>query len=212
MKRIFTVLALGALAWGALIFAPPPAGADIHIALQVASPPVLPDSPFEVDLVVTQAGTTFNAYDAVIGWDSSCTATRRSAARIVDDQLRTERSLLPGMDVIVWNDMFDPHHNAVPDYYLVNGDLTGSWEGLDPSVTVLNWNGEHRRESLRFFAARGNPQVIAGYYDGKPDDIADALRAAEDVPGIKAVMYTTWKERYGDLEAFAHAVMKAGWR
>ena len=30
----------------------------------------------------------------------------------------------------VWSDMFDPNHNAVDDYYLVNGTLAGSWEGL----------------------------------------------------------------------------------
>ena len=33
-------------------------------------------------------------------------------------------------EVVVWSDMFDPNHNAVDDYYLVNGTLAGSWEGL----------------------------------------------------------------------------------
>ncbi len=36
--------------------------------------------------------------------------------------------------------MFDPHHNAVKDFYLVNGDLTGSWEGLPQDTIILNWN------------------------------------------------------------------------
>ena len=47
----------------------------------------------------------------------------------------------PSARVVVWSDMFDPHHNAVDNYYLVNGSLEGSWEGLAPRVIIANWNG-----------------------------------------------------------------------
>jgi len=67
--------------------------------------------------------------------------------------------------------MFDPHHNAVGGYYLVNGTLEGSWKGLAPSVIVANWNGGKARESLHWFAGRGHPQIIAGYYD--VDDLSN---------------------------------------
>ena len=52
--------------------------------------------------------------------------------------------------------MFDPYHNAVEGpYYLVNGPWTGSWEGLDKDVMVVNWNYGKRDQSLKFFADRG---------------------------------------------------------
>ena len=148
----------------------------------------------------------------VIGWDSSCVAKGRTAAQILSDHLHADAALLPGMNVCVWNDMFDPRQNAVPDYYLVNGDLTGSWEGLDSTITVINWNGPHRAESLRFFGKRGNRQVIASYYDGNPSDVRQDLDAARGVPGVTGVMYTTWRGKYQDLEAFAEEVLRAGWR
>ena len=56
----------------------------------------------------------------------------------------------------VWNDMFDPFHNAVKGpYYLVNGPWSGSWEGLSKDVLVMNWNHGKRDQSLKFFADRG---------------------------------------------------------
>ena len=102
--------------------------------------------------------------------------------------------------------MFDPNHNAVAKgYYLVRGPLTGSWEGLEKEVIILPWYIEERAESLRFFAERGHRQVIAGYYDSKPERIKEWLATAEKIPGILGVMYTTWVNKYADLEAFAKA-------
>ena len=104
---------------------------------------------------------------------------------------------------MVWSDMFDPHHNAVKDYYLVNGDLKGSWLGLDPKVVIMNWNFGARDKSLAFFSGRGHPQILSGYYDAGPDQIKGWLEAARGVPGVIGVMYTTWQNNYTDLEAFA---------
>jgi hypothetical protein len=99
--------------------------------------------------------------------------------------------------------MFDPHHNAVKDYYLVRGDLAGAWEGLDKSVVIMNWNFDKRDESLKFFADRGHRQVIAGYYDGPVGQVKQWLASAETVPGVVGVMYTTWHGNYDHIEAFA---------
>ena len=94
--------------------------------------------------------------------------------------------------------MFDPNHNAVNTYYLVNGTLAGSWEGLDSKVIIANWNGGKAKESLAFFAGRGNRQLIAGYYDSddnfKTWDVA--ARSTHDIYGF---MYTTWQNKYEDL-------------
>jgi len=112
-----------------------------------------------------------------------------------------------GRPVYVWSDMFDPHHNARAGYYLVNGTLAGSWEGLNPRVIVMKWGGGKRaRPGLQFFADRGHRQMIAAYYDS---DVGANHRmwaeAAEGIPGIIGVMYTTWRDDYDKLEEFAEA-------
>ncbi|MHC4597950.1 MAG: hypothetical protein ACYS47_02990 [Planctomycetota bacterium] len=110
-----------------------------------------------------------------------------------------------GKPLYVWSDMFDPNHNAKADYYLVNNTLEGSWKGLDPKVVVMKWGGGKRaRPGLKFFADRGHKQMIAAYYDGDVDADHRMWRAAaEGVPGILGVMYTTWEHDYDDLEHFA---------
>lgn len=140
-----------------------------------------------------------------IGQDASCEATGHSAGRILADHVRDCAAWAAPARVCVWNDMFDPQQNAVKDYFLVRGDLAGSWDGLAPGVTVVNWNGEHAEGSLRFFADRGHEQVWAGYYDGAADAIRGLLPALDRTPAVTAIMYTTWQERWDDLEAFARA-------
>ena len=39
-------------------------------------------------------------------------------------QVQILRRHLPEVEVYVWSDMLDPHHNAHGDYYLVKGDFT----------------------------------------------------------------------------------------
>ena len=56
------------------------------------------------------------------------------------------RQINPGGAIYVWSDMFDPNHNAVDKYYLVHGNLRGSWEGLDKDVIVVPWHFEKRKE------------------------------------------------------------------
>ena len=113
------------------------------------------------------------------------------------------REIAPDAPLFIWSDMFDPHHNAVNNYYLVRGDLAGSWEGLDKDVSIANWNFEHRDASLKFFAERGHHQILSGYYDAGPEQIREWMDAAKGVPDVDGAMYTTWENRYDDLEAFA---------
>lgn len=138
----------------------------------------------------------------VIGWDESC--AKRSPGRIAADNLRFCTDLLrktaPTSRILVWSDMFDPHHNAVKQYYLANGSLEGSWDGLDPSVTVMNWNFGKRKESLGFFSGRGNHQIIAGFYDAPLENVSRWLDSAKDIDHIDGFMYTTWKQDYSKLE------------
>jgi hypothetical protein len=150
----------------------------------------------------------------VLNQCAACRARGLTPGQILADNVKQCIAILrevnPGGRIYVWSDMFDPNHNAVEkNYYLVNGSLLGSWEGLDKDVIILPWYYEKRAESLKFFADRGNKQVIAGYYDSKPERIKDWLAAAKGLNSVTGVMFTTWRNKYDDLEAFSKAVDEA---
>ena len=145
---------------------------------------------------------------------ASCKRMNMTAGQLLAWSLHGLIASLPSRPLYIWSDMFDPRHNALPHFYYVEGDLRGSWKGLPASVTVMNWNGPRRRASLAWFAQRGNPQVIAGYYDPPDHDGAHAARTelfeADGVRGVRGLMYTTWKDDYSQLENYAHAA-RAQW-
>lgn len=122
------------------------------------------------------------------------------------------RDIDPAAPVFIWSDMFDPFHNAADTadpYYLVNGNWSGSWAGLTPDMTVVNWNhGPRARDSAAFFAGRGHRQILAGYYDAPPERFRDRpwLGELEGVPGIDGVLYTQWGSGYDRLAAWAEHV------
>lgn len=159
--------------------------------------------------------TFFMSHDEVrvLNWCQACQSRKLTAGQILADNARRCVAILkevsPGAEVVVWSDMFDPNHNAIDNYYLVNGTLAESWEGLDKAVIVANWNGGRKRPSLDFFAARGHRQVIAGYYDA--DDLSGFTswdQAARGVPGVEGFMYTTWRTKYDLLETYGEAMRK----
>ena len=133
----------------------------------------------------------------------ACEKKGLDAGALLAENARECVKLLEGSTVYVWNDMFDPFHNARDRYCLVRGSLAGSWEGLDRDVVVANWYFDRRDENLAFFSGRGHRQVLAGYYDGDPARIKEWLKSAAKVKGVVGVMYTTWQHKYDDLEAFA---------
>jgi hypothetical protein len=145
----------------------------------------------------------------VLNWCAACQKRQLDAGAILADNVRTciriLREVNPGGRIYVWSDMFDPHHNAHKDYYLVRGDLAGSWEGLDREVIIVPWYFEKREKSLRWFAERGHRQMIAGYYDDKPEQIRAWLDSARKFPGLEGVMDPIWQDNYDDLERFSEA-------
>ncbi|MEO8083931.1 MAG: carbohydrate binding domain-containing protein [Ardenticatenales bacterium] len=150
------------------------------------------------------------------GWDEAPMAGGGSPGEALAFNVRTVVDHARALDIdaplYVWSDMFDPFHNAAdtPDpYYLVNGNWSGSWEGLDPAVTVINWNhGAKAHESASFFAGRGNHQLLAGYYDTPPNRFNDRQWLADlaDVPGIDGVLYCQWGSGFDNLAAWAQHV------
>jgi len=187
---------------------------------------ICPSEPKTVELLRDQAQRVHQLWGAkgymmshdeirVLNHCAACQARKMAPGEILADNVRTCTKILrevnPGGRIYVWNDMFDPNHNAVKGpYYLVNGPLTGSWEGLDKEVIIVPWYFEKRAESLKFFAERGHRQVIAGYYDSKVDNVKEWLSAAKLVSGsVMGVMYTTWENNYRDLGAFSRAMDEA---
>ena len=141
------------------------------------------------------------------GWCDACKASGKPIADLVADDIHRSIGYLQGKKAFVWSDMFDPYHNAVSSYYLVNGSLVGTWKGLTPGTVIVNWNSGRQDESLKFFADKGFGQILAGYYDGPVDSIVPWIAKARKAGGLQGVMYTTWVGNYDNLEAFA----KAAW-
>ncbi len=160
--------------------------------------------------------TFFMSHDElrVANWCVACQSRGLTPGQLLADNVRRCTAILkeiqPEAEAVVWSDMFDPNHNAVENYFLVNGTLQGSWEGLPRSVIIANWNGGHPDASLRFFAKQGHRQIIAGFYDG--DDLGNFRswdQAAEGVDGVIGFLYTTWVAKFGLLEEYGRAMTRS---
>lgn len=145
----------------------------------------------------------------IAGWEPKQRKTFTSTGELLAHNVRRCQELIrkhaPDKPIYVWSDMFDPHHNATKNYYLVQGDIAGSWKGLDPSVIVMKWgSGSRAKPGMEFFAGRGHPQMMAAYYDRDIErDHAMWQAASAETPNVRGVMYTTWKRDYSKLEEFA---------
>lgn len=125
----------------------------------------------------------------------------------ITKQVQALRRYNPKMEVYIWSDMLDPNHNAHPDYYLVEGDFTGSWNHVPKDLVIAVWGGAPREKSLRFFAEQGFRTLIACYYDADNlDDVKGWLGLAKQTHGVRGFMYTTWQRKYGLLGAFGELV------
>src|SRR5262249_10240432 len=106
---------------------------------------ICPSEPKTLTLLRDQASRMHDAFHAngymmshdeirVLNWCAACQNRHLDAGALLADNVRSCIRILqevnPGGEIYVWSDMFDPNHNAHKDYYLVRGDLSGSWEGL----------------------------------------------------------------------------------
>ena len=162
-----------------------------------------------------QPKTFFMSHDElrVANWCRACRDTKKTPGELLAENVRRcetiVKAIRPDAELIVWSDMFDPRHNAVKDYYLVNGTLEGSWLGLSKTTSIANWNSGHARESLEFFANRGHRQVLAGYYDANDlGGFSSWHEAAEGIPAVDGFMYTTWQSKFDLLEQYGAAILK----
>ena len=154
--------------------------------------------------------TYFLSHDEirVANWSQPERESGRSAGQQLGQNVRRcveiVRRINADARLCIWSDMFDPSHNAHDNFYLVNGDLAGSWEGLPKDMMIVNWNSGHPNKSLPFFAQRGHSQILAGYYDAPLERIVAWRAAAEKTGGPRGIMYTTWRGDFSQLESFAN--------
>ncbi|TWT83116.1 hypothetical protein CA13_45790 [Planctomycetes bacterium CA13] len=117
------------------------------------------------------------------------------------------RRHMPDVEIYVWSDMLDPTHNAVDNYYLVNGSFAGSWNYVPKDLVVAVWGGKPRVESMEFFSKQGFRTLASCYYDA--DDLEDVARWFELVKqtdGARGMMYTPWEKKYELLDEFGDLI------
>lgn len=125
----------------------------------------------------------------------------------ITKQVQILRKYMPDLEVYIWSDMLDPNHNAHGDYYLVEGDFTGSWNHVPKDLVIAVWGGEPRPKSVQFFAEQGFSQLIACYYDAPNlEGVKGWLNVVQGVPKVKGFMYTPWRKSYDLLEEFGRLV------
>lgn len=128
-----------------------------------------------------------------------------SPGRILAENLTYAQEIIKvansNAEIIVFNDMYDPEHNALQKmtldekkkkvisfYPMINGQFYGSSDSFDPDTTILNWqtgsklmtldgNVRSWQRSLGHFKGLDAKQVISGFYDVVPD----AVHAKESV-------------------------------
>ena len=142
---------------------------------------------------------------------AACKARKLSMARILGEcitrQVAIIRQVNPEAEVLIWSDMLDPNHNAHDNYYLVEGDFTGSWKFVPKDLVIVCWYYKKRRESLAHFSRLGFRTLAGAYYDGDTlENPRGWLEALARTPGAVGIMYTTWRNKYALLGPFGDLV------
>jgi len=144
----------------------------------------------------------------------TCRACRgRNMAELLGECMTKQAAILrtriPSAEIYIWADMLDPNHNAHGNYYLVEGDYTGSWEHVPKNLIMAVWGGEPCEKSLRFFADQSFRTLVACYYDA--DDLKAVkgwLDIAQQVRKVRGFMYTPWEKKYALLPDFGDLLRK----
>jgi hypothetical protein len=126
----------------------------------------------------------------------------------VTKQAQIVHRYAPSAEVYVWSDMLDPNHNAHGNYYLVEGDYTGSWKHIPKDLSIGVWGAAPREKSLRFFADQGFKTLVACYYDADDlKEVKDWMALAKPLPSVRGFLYTPWQRKYSLLPAFGDLLM-----
>jgi hypothetical protein len=147
------------------------------------------------------------------GGCTACKERGMTIGQILGDclkrQVRLIRRVNPKAEVLTWSDMLDPNHNARDNYYLVDGDFTGSWKHVPKDLVIVCWYYDKRKESLSFFSSLGFKTLAGAYYDG--DTLHNPrgwLETLDNTPNAIGIMYTTWQNKYELLGPFGDLVSR----
>jgi len=144
---------------------------------------------------------------------AACKARHMTMGEILGDcitkQVQIIRDVNPQAKVYIWSDMLDPKHNAHGDYYLVDGDFTGSWEHVPKDLIMCCWHFKIRDESMKFFSDLGFETLAGAYYDADDlENIKGWIETCNHTPKCLGIMYTSWRNKYKLLPDFGDAVEK----
>jgi len=145
----------------------------------------------------------------------ACKSRNMTMAQILGDcitkQFQMIRYVNQEAEIFIWSDMLDPNHNAHDNYYLVDGDFTGSWKYIPKDLVIVCWYYNKRNESLKFFSSLGFRTLAGAYYDGDTlDNPKGWLEALDRTPKACGIMYTTWRNKYELLAPFGALVSGTG--
>ncbi len=137
----------------------------------------------------------------------TCKRRKMTMGQILGDYVTRSyaaiREASPKAVVWAWSDMLDPNHNAHGNYYLVDGDYSGSWEHVPKDLGIVTWYFEKRAASLPFFSKLGFRTLAGAYYDADTLENPKAwLESLANTPGASGIMYTTWQNKYDLLGGF----------
>lgn len=144
----------------------------------------------------------------------ACRSRNISMAQILGDcvtrQVKILRKINPRAGIFIWSDMLDPHMNARNNYYLVDGDFSGSWNFIPKDLVMVCWNYSTRNESLGHFSGLGFKTMGAVYYDTDLNNIKDWIASLDAASGSVGIMYTTWQNKYDLLNIFGDMTAPEG--
>ena len=186
---------------------------DSQVTVCMAEPEVYEIFDYEAKLLwekIRYKKVILNADEIRMG--GTCKACEgKDIAQLLGECVKKQVEILkkynPDTEIYIWSDMFDPNHNARPNYYLVKGDFTGSWNYLPKDIIIALWGGKPRKESLKFFSEKGFKILIANYYDAENlEDVKGWLEISKNIPDITGFMYTTWERRYDLLSDYSKVI------
>jgi len=145
----------------------------------------------------------------------ACKERGMTMAQILGDCIKKQVNMIhdvnPDAEIFIWSDMLDPNHNAHDNYYLVDGDFTGSWDYVPKNLVIVCWYYNNRNASLKFFSGLGFRTLAGAYYDGDTlDNPRGWLEALDRTPKACGIMYTTWRNKYRLLAPFGDLVTSRG--
>lgn len=149
----------------------------------------------------------------IAGHCEACRKRKLSLAQILGDNVTRAYKLVreanPKAEIFLWSDMFDPHHNARNEYYMVDGDYTGSWNYIPKDIVIACWYYAKRDLSLAHFSGLGFRTIAGAYYDADTlDNPKGWLESLDRTPGAVGILYTTWQRKYALLGEFGDLVWR----